>query len=281
MRTGTIIIMQPKLGCQGYDNFDKGQISNTRMAHELGFSVGVVIIRKSDKLRFIIQEMTEGDHVVIEAEEGSRFELPTKSLLAGTWKLVKEKPTEVQEILDYSQNLVSGTKASQLCVAKGDIMKKLLELESKYQNVHEGLKITFRPRNVVTRKAFAKHKLVLVPMTTRIEETQKDKEYHGVFHVDVEKEHGLAMHLQGCLQPPTADGDWGKAVVEPFFCVRSEHKPEQANMEMFKPAGTRIPLMRNTKALQAGDILALSSRWCQRRDPQTRMDPRMPRRDVG
>lgn len=225
------------------------------MAHELGFHVGVVIVRKSDKLRFIIQEMTEGDHVVIETEEGSRFELPTKSLLAGTWKLVKEKPTEVQEISDYSQNLVSGTKASQLCVVKGDIMKKLLDLESKYQDVHEGLKITFRPRNVVTCKAFAKHKLVLVPMTTRIEETQKDKEYHGVIHVQVEKEHGLAMHLQGCLQPPTADGDWGKAVVEPFFCVRSEHKPEQANMEIFTPAGSGIPLMRNTRAIQAGEML--------------------------
>lgn len=212
-----------------------------------------MVMRKVDKFKARITDM-KGDHAEIEMEDGSKFQLMARSFLQGDWKLLKEKGSEMVEIEDYRQRLVTLQKESKVIQIKGEIMTKLTELEAKHDAVHEGLKITFRPRDVVATQSFAKGKLILVPCTTKIEETIPDKNYSGV--VALAPQDGIPLHLSHCIVPPN-EADFSKSVLSPFWCVRTSDKQKDCNMEIHTPTGSPcgIPIMRNTCPVKAMDVL--------------------------
>ena len=213
-----------------------------------------MIMRKVDKLKARITDMKGDDHVTIEMEDGSKFQLMAKSFLQGDWKLMKEKGSETVEIEDYGPHLVINQREAKMMQIKGEIMTKLTELEAKHGAVHEGLKIAFRPRDVVATQSFAKGKLILIPCTTKIEETIPDKNYSGV--VVLAPQDGIPLHLSHCIVPPN-EADFSKSVLSPFWCVRTSDKQKDCNMEIHTPTGSPcgIPIMRNACALKAMDVL--------------------------
>ena len=236
-------------------SFDaKGKITNTKMADELGFKEGIAIMRKVDKLKAWISDMKRDDDVTLEMEDGSKFQLTAKSLLQGEWKVLKEKGSETVELEDYGRHLVTNQKEAKMMQIKGEIMTKLTELEAKHGSVHEGLKITFRPRDVVATKSFSKGKLILIPCTTKIEETIPNKNYSGTFVL--EPQDGIPLHLSHCIVGPN-EADFSKSVLSPFWCMRTSDKQKDCNIEIHTPAGTPcgIPIMRNTCAVKATDVL--------------------------
>ena len=92
------------------------------------------------------------------------------------------------------------------------------------------------------------------------------------------KMHDRQFWLSSCTSLPKADDDAssGKFCVSPFFLVSGSEESDSINMEITlsgnKTARVRVPMLRNTVALAAGDLL---SQFVQKKT--TRDDLEMPK----
>ena len=102
--------------------------------------------------------------------------MSSQEFLTGAWKQTKSKHQVAVAI--QGDAILKHTAQQSLeveqAILRGQVMNELKEFEKKQEGVFKGLKLTCRPmRNVITCDAFAKGKLILVPMTTTIDFEEK------------------------------------------------------------------------------------------------------------
>ena len=157
----------------------EGHVGATQMMKELGFQEGASVVRKKDKVKGFITGINDSE-VSVQVEEGleeqGEYTVSSQEFLNGAWKQVKSKhqvPVAIQGDAIMKHTAQQSLEVDQ-AILKGQVMNELKDFERKQEGVFKGLKLTFRPiRNVITCDAFAKGKLILVPMTTKIDFKEK------------------------------------------------------------------------------------------------------------
>lgn len=157
----------------------EGHVGAAQMMKELGFEKNASVVRKKDKVKGFITDINDSE-VSVQVEEGleeqGEYTVPSQEFLNGAWKQIKSKHQVAVAIQGDAimKHTAQQSLEVQQAILRGQVMKKLKEFEKKQENVFKGLKLTFRPvRNVITCDGFAKGKLILVPMTTKIDFKEK------------------------------------------------------------------------------------------------------------
>ena len=251
-----------------------GQLSPQQLAAERGFKVGVFIQRKGDKTLAKIHSFKDS-LVIVEMEDGplsGKAQFPVETLVSGKWKVSEAKATP-EDVADFMSVVPRKSHELHIQTIKGMILKAMWDLESTHEKAYGKLKIQLKPRKgVFVTQQFSKGSLKLVPTSCKIEGIQHgDKGYDdrtglclGRWNIDnsVYKKSGYVFYVHP-MYVPTDKPD--KAFVNPFFFVKPTPFAEDANVELhpqpFSPEvfnkDGKIPVIRNTVALKAGDELVV------------------------
>ena len=227
------------------------------LLREAGFLPGKWVARKKDKLQAKLVKF-EGGNVIIECE-GEQYMATISAFIENQWKLIDEpKP---REALDHVTFASFNSPDMIVAATKGKIIEKLMELERQHKASLNKVNVYLKPSKTVEATcAVATGKLILVPATPTIQALQVDSR---------SKLKGLSLgkcgtdshsfSLNQFVQVPKD----GKGIVVPFWFVKGTSDPEKVNVEVVNivDAGDEnkslkhIPLMKNTKALEQGDVL--------------------------
>ena len=181
------------------------------------------------------------------------------AFIENQWKLIDEPNT--REALDHVAFASFNSPDMIVAATNGKIIEKLMELERQHKASLNKVNVYLKPSKTVEATcAVATGKLILVPATPTIQALQVDSR---------SKLKGLSLgkcgtdshsfSLNQFVQVPKD----GKGIVVPFWFVKGTSDPEKVNVEVVNivDAGDenkslkRIPLMKNTKALEQGDVL--------------------------
>ena len=215
------------------------------LLHESGFVPGTWITRKQNKLVAKLLRL-ENDQVVIECE-GDEYSAQVSSFLENKWKVTDEP--KAKEVADHLKH--SGHQSEEMAtqVTRGKIIEKLMDLDKQHKASLSKVKVFKKPRSVEAAAHVPQGKLVLVPATNSVQSSQNPKKGLQMGMCDA------AMHWT--LNPPS-----GKGIVVPFWYVKTTADNEKANMEVVGEIesgranrGFKVPLMKNHKDLEEGDIL--------------------------
>ncbi|CAK9070154.1 unnamed protein product [Durusdinium trenchii] len=218
---------------------------------------GQVVARKKDKLQAKLVKF-EGGNVVIEYD-GEQYMATISAFLENQWKLIDEPKT--REALDHVAFASCNSYDMIVAGTKGKIVEKLMELEKQHKASLNKVQVYLKPpKTVEATSEVAVGKLVLVPATPAIQALQVDSR---------SKPKGLSLgkcgtnshsfYLTQVVQVPKD----GKGIVVPFWFVKGTSDPDKANVEIVNIVDPgdenkglkHIPLMKNTRALQQGDVL--------------------------
>ena len=241
---------------------EDGQLlEGVQMLAELGFQVGMHVMRKADKVKGQITQMT-GNLVTLEVHDGpitGTAQISADGFRKGQWKVSKEqeKPLEIESCHTYSA--FSKSKDISLKIVQGKVAAALMAHEEKFEDCLHGLKLVLKPsRDVVTTKRFSKGQLTLVPMTPKIIVT--DQPSAGM--VSLGKVDGLKIFLMPCFVGPDKDGNYEDCFLPPFWGVRTTHDIEKANVEWHNVmdegkanSNLKITLLKNTKEIAEKETL--------------------------
>ena len=248
-----------------------GKVDHALIASEAGFKVGQFIQRKRDKIIARI-EAFEGSSVRVRLDDGplsGSCRFPVESLLSSSWKVVQPKAEpETLCVEELQQMLPCKSSEMQVQTLRGKVMQAVWDLEEKHSKVYDALSVQMKPSKAVfSTVGFAKHKLVLVPCSWKIEgrrpgddvKPQKNSVCLGKLSLG---EQQYSFYINPCFVGPDKDGKLDKSFLSPFFFVRSTWDQEGSNMEVHPPfdsdttnASIRVPCLRNTKPVRPGDEL--------------------------
>ena len=215
------------------------------LLHESGFVPGAWIARKQDKLVAKLLKL-ENDQVVIECD-GDQYGAAMSSFLENKWKVVDEPaPKEVADHLNHAGHK-SEEMATQVC--RGKIIEKLMDLDKQHKASLSKVKVFTKPKIVEAAAQVPQGKLVLVPATNVVQASQNPKKGVQMGMCDAT--------LLWTLAPPS-----GKDIVVPLWYVKTTADSDKANMEVVGTMesgsanrGLKVPLMKNHKDIEEGDIL--------------------------
>ena len=238
---------------------DGNPIELIELVKEMGFKIGHTVQRAQDKLVGTIDSMT-GSLVFLQFEDGL-YQIGAQSFIQGEWKILKKSSKVLEFSYDqFKDHCGHQNRHLKHMETEGKIATTLLGLEAKHHSVLQHVKIVLQPsRNVVVTESFGEGKLCLVPSTGMICLRPKDNAiYLGI--VD-----GDEWYLHPYFSGPDKDGGLKEvSFLSPFWLVRKTSVEEDSNIEIkgVIPDGgnnpnLKIPLLRNKKALEAGDILVL------------------------
>ena len=234
-------------------SFDKdGKLVNEEcLVHEVGFDVGQLVQRKSDKVKGTIKELKDGKvYLEVVDDEGNLKNVSAtyRSFFSGEWKTIKEKKSlSVEDLTPY---LLDSSAYWKTQVNKAKIIMELHELHAKHASVISDLTMNVRPtRGIFSKCSYPKNKLVLVPLTDKIVEKQPQT---GM-SVEIGKE--KKFYLQGHnLIKVNDDGLEAETFIHPFWLVRTSHEHEEVNMEIVskRHGDFNIPVMTNITEVSEG-----------------------------
>lgn len=97
--------------------------------------------------------------------------LAVESLLSSSWKVVQPKAEpETLGVEELQQMLPCKSSEMQVQTLRGKVMQAVRDLEEKHSKVYDALSVQMKPSKAVfSTDGFAKHKLVLVPCSWKIE----------------------------------------------------------------------------------------------------------------
>ena len=237
------------------------------LVREMGFKEGQFVQQKGSKIVAKILEM-KGDQIVLNVQDGlitGKAKVGVSAFLKKEWR-IGQAPQETEEVPNFLQHTAQQSLELSILLAKADVVRKLLEMESAHQTVYESLKLIRKPqKSVVATANISKGALKLVPTTTRIEIKQPDEEAsHGALCLGMVSKVPQLEQKSFWLSPVfTAPGPEGKCgFVSPFWLVKATHEKQDSNCEIslrFKPDAPnfdlKVPVIRNTKAIEAGQVL--------------------------
>ena len=237
-------------------SFDKdGKLVNEEcLVHEVGFHVGLLVQRKSDKVKGMIKDLKDGKvYLELQDDEGNQkiVTATCRSFFSGEWKAIKEKKKLAVE--DLTPYLLSSSAHWNTQVNKAKIIMELHDLHAKHAPVIGNLTMDVRPtRGIFSKHAYSKNKLCLVPLTDKIAE----KEPMGGFWVEIGKEKKFYLQAHNLIKV-NDDGLDPDTFIHPFWLLRTSHEPEEVNMEVVakRHGDFHIPVMTNITEISPGDEL--------------------------
>lgn len=222
------------------------------MLAEAGFSVGDAVERKKDKIHGLIVGITGEDVTLTVAEEvfaGGQCIVHGKSFLQSEWRTIKQK-SDPEEITDRGSPLTNVELHK--AIGRGKLLSEILELAKKHNN-SQSLKLFSKPKMVVALKDFKIGKLVLPPLTPKVEVTEGSSKSTGVCvhgcHISDELA-SFNFFLMPCTTLPSPANS---GFVMPYWLIRPTDKEDDANIEAFG----NYACYRNHKQIKAGDELRL------------------------
>ena len=205
---------------------------------------------KAEKVKGTIVSM-EADSVKLEVADanGVIATVPTKSFLQGSRSsyVPKPDPTEV------NFSLPSGCESLKLQHVCSKIFQKVCELSFQHEAATQSLKFTIKPqKKVIALKKFEKNKLCLIPVCQRVSYKVGDHVPANLAAVRVADFPNVGFWLV-----PMGNSVKEDNFMSPFWHLSHSH--EGHNMELFnvKFDNFRIPVARNLKVIEAGDVLVL------------------------
>lgn len=212
------------------------------MMKSLGYVVGDSVMHKSDKVKASVESITD-DKVKLALTDvpgGSKF-VSVNSFVNGEWKHFNSKPDPTcLDVLPLpsASNLFKNMKTAT------NICQEVFELALVHENVLSGLKVTFKPSKAVTAtRNFEKHKLVLVPLCSKVEV------------VDKESKNGVIIHHDGVkfsLIPWKDNFKESSEIVVPYWNIPQR---EEYNMEITHVKGKayKMVIARNVRPIKQGE----------------------------
>ena len=147
-----------------------GQLVSTGIIQDHGFHVGDAIFRKADKVSGEIVQMFS-NNIILKGTDGCEYTLPVTELVSGEWKheAKQQAPQEVKEPDAWRAAIEEGAM-------KAQVVQEIYAAVEKLPDVTKDLGVMQKPKGVIAKTEFAKHKCVLVPVTTKVElATDPDK----------------------------------------------------------------------------------------------------------
>lgn len=242
---------------------EHGNLKNMEaILREKGFVVGQAILRPKDKTRAVIVSVLDMK-VRLDVENNDhmsgQYDMHANALLQGEWKIVKKGPAVVTlDPDDFKGHTALQCKALNEMCAKGEVARRMLELEQQHEKTLEGITLKLSPvKGVVVTKTFKTGKFILSPATQKIM-TFKD----GMQGLSLGKIREVGLMVQPMFIPPSKDSKTGdyRLFVSPFWLVKRVDKPELANA-VIKPTfqndqdnnSVKIPVLVNTVELNKDD----------------------------
>ena len=225
----------------------------------MGFEVGCQVVRQKTGERATLTSLGSRDELSMDQGEGSTFyEIGIDSFLKGEWKVTKKQAEMVKFTFDELKDQLPGDNALiNLHVTKGEVMRRLMEQcqHKDHLKVLQGLTIQTKPfKSVFAAKGFAKEKLILYPISWRLDL----KSSPGSISLGTIRE--IQLYIQPCVVMPSKNVT--EHFLPAFWMVKRCSKPEDANMVLkreFKPEddnnSVKTPYLVNSEAVQLGEEL--------------------------
>ena len=212
------------------------------MMKSLGYVVGDSVIHKSDKVKATVDSITDEKVklALMDVPGGSKI-VSVSSFVNGEWKHFNSKPDPT--CLDVLPMPSASSLFNNMKTATS-IYQEIFELALVHENVLAGLKVTFKPSKAVTAtRNFEKHKLVLVPLCSKVEV------------VDKEPKNGLIIHHDGVkfsLIPWRDNFKETSEIIVPYWNIPQR---EDYNMEVTHVKGKpyKLVIARNVRAIKQGE----------------------------
>lgn len=141
---------------------------------EKGFRVGHSIIRPVDKTRAVIVSVLDTRvRLDVDGKENAlsgQYDISVNALLQGEWKPVKKAPAVLEtQYANFKDSTALHCKALNEMVAKGEVARRLWEVETQHQKTLECLTLKLTPiKGVIVNKGFKVGKLAFAPATYKI-----------------------------------------------------------------------------------------------------------------
>lgn len=253
--------------------------STAQLAAEKGFVLGAYVIRKVDKAKGRIREIS-GDQVVlfVESEDiTGTCKVSLKAFLDGDWK-VQKKPAE-SVVVDHGG--FKGAIVSpilNIVELRGRVAAALIAAGKKAEKCMEGVRLHIKPlRGVSAMKVYKTGKLMIPPCTHKIE----TRNVPGAVCIGQHDGVTLYLHSNYVSPQPSRDG-----VLSPFWMVGKTHEESEANC-MIEPVFAaedpnpqlKVPMLVNMKDLAHGETLLVYEPKAEKRTPEElQIEPLAPTR---
>ena len=259
-----------------------GQVSATSVCQEAGFGVGKIIIlskvdpkKDDDKEKASITEINESNIVCKYVKSGTEFTLTVEDIQNKKWK-ISQADSAVEKVEHIEKILPHVSAEMDLASVKGYIMYQLKILTDRYSKESKTIDLIIKPKKIACSKVdYVVGALTLVPATISIgvkDKLPEQKSTNTFAHLGYRVIDGKKNHLiaSSCYSKYDEKKTSGFAVPYWFVGFATKEKPQLANMEIAedlsdfaivtnptKSLVVKIPTMRNTKAINAGDQLLL------------------------
>lgn len=253
------ITIQKPTRLRQYDQH--GKLMNlSDILREKGFVAGQAIMRPHDKTRAMVVSVLD-NKVRLDVENNDmagQYDISANALLQGEWKIIKKAPAIVDLVHDdfKGYTALQCKVLNEMC-AKGEVARRMLELEQQHEKILEHVTLKISPvKGVVVNKGFKAGKFILTPATQKIV-TFKE----GLQGQSLGKIRDVSLMVLPMFTAPSKDKEGNyKLFVSPFWLVKRVDKPEHANAEI-KPVfesdtvnnSVKIPCLVNTVDLNADD----------------------------
>ena len=242
--------------------------STAQLAAERGFVLGTHVIRKVDKAKGKIKEI-RGDDVIlwVESEDiTGTCKVSLKAFLDGEWKIQK-KPAE-RIIVDhggFKDAIVS--PILKVVELRGRIASALMSAGKKAEKCMEGLRLHIKPlRAVSTLKAYKTGKIMIPACSQKIE----TRSVPGAVCMGMHDGVTIYLHSNYAAPQPSKEG-----TLSPFWMVGKTHEESEANCKLEPEFGAgdpnphlKVPVLVNTRDLEAGEILLVYEPKAVKRAPE-------------
>ena len=234
----------------------QGNAASAHQVEEAGFVVGMEIISKKNMQHGAIVTM-KAQEVVVKLDGGQKeLRLPPTEFLAGQWKEVK--PLADVEKLEGMECYMPKMVPMIMKQMKVEAEVTLALLEACAEDCSQFLQIQSKPRGCVAMKKFGKGKLVLVPATPNVKVVAGKPDVpknHVVCNVKgISKEWSVFLVPSPCIPK---EGDDKSILLAAYWWCKPTDKQEDANMKVDVVASSGIPVMKNSKEVQKGDLLVV------------------------
>ncbi|CAE7205345.1 unnamed protein product [Symbiodinium sp. CCMP2592] len=241
-----------------------GLVTSSRVS-DLGFAVGMKVVRKADEQQGTIMEMS-ADKVRLKLSDGKLYEASSESFVQGRWKeyVVKPEPVLCKDWLNFSP-----PKSEEFIIAgvKGLVFPSMWH---QYENLkNEKFDVFLKPsKDVQVKSTYNVHSLKLAIASPRVDcRLVSETLPPGALQVGLFATAGSkpthTISVLPTFQAPKA----GSGFINPLWLIKSTSDREEGNLEIVGAnkqqkltclsTSVNLPMVRNYKKLQAADSLVL------------------------
>lgn len=245
---------------------EEGGLLTSSRVSDLGFAVGMKVVRKADEQEGTIMEMS-ADKVRLKLGDGKLYEASSESFVQGRWKqhVAKAEPVLFKDWVKFSP---PKSEEFSIAVVKGLVFQSMWQ---QYEDLKkENLDVFLKPsKEVQVKSNHPVHTLKLPIASTRVDcRIVSEKLPPGAVQVALLATAGnKATHTISVLptfQAPKAGSTQG--FMNPVWIMKCTSDYEEGNVEIFggnkqkltcASTSVNLPFVRNYKKLQQGDSLVL------------------------